>query len=121
MRATPLLQKLEYGTPEYKQSLEDLGPALEHHYANNRHHPEYWPNGVADMSLLDITEMLCDWKAASERMRKPTPAAPGRAEAPAYDENFERSILLNKERWGFSDELCGILINTARELGFISS
>lgn len=120
-RMTPLLASLEYGTPEYKQSLAELGVALEHHYAANRHHPEHWPNGIRDMSLLDLVEMLCDWYAASQRMRKPTPAAPGRPEAPQYDDNFERSIALNAERFGYGDELRSILVNTARELGFIGA
>lgn len=114
--ATPKLAGLTYGTPEYKESLRELGVALEHHYAANSHHPEHHADGIAGMTLLDLIEMLCDWKAASERMRKPTPAAPGRPEAPAYDNDFERSIALNQERFGYSDELAAILTNTAREL-----
>jgi hypothetical protein len=114
---TPLLQHLEYGTDEYKASLKALGSTLEHHYAANSHHPEHYENGISDMSLLDLVEMLVDWKAASLRMRKPTPAAPGRPEAPQYDSDFLRSIALNQERFGYSDELRQILENTARELG----
>lgn len=118
-KATPLLQHLEYGSDGYKQSLADLGPALEHHFSVSKHHPEHWPNGIRDMSLLDIIEMLCDWKAASERTRKPTPAAPGHAAAPAYDSDFGRSLVLNQQRFGFGDELLAILTNTARELGYL--
>lgn len=120
-KATPLLQQLEYGTPEYKQSLKDLGPALEHHYANNTHHPEHFENGIRGMTLLDLTEMLCDWKAASERMRKPTPAAEGRPDVPTYDSDFARSIRLNAERFDYPDGLTDILLNTAVELGFIEA
>jgi len=61
------LRGLEYGSAEYQESLRDLAPALEHHYANNRHHPEHFKNGVSDMNLLDLVEMFCDWKASSER------------------------------------------------------
>lgn len=114
---TPLLQHLTYGSDEYKASLAALGSALEHHYAENSHHPEHFADGIAGMSLLDLLEMVCDWKAASLRTRKPTPAAPGRPEAPQYDNDFERSIALNQERFGYSDELRAILTNTARELG----
>jgi hypothetical protein len=118
--ATPKLANLTYGTPEYKQSLADLGAALEHHYAANSHHPEHYENGVAGMSLLDLIEMLVDWKAASLRMRKPTPAAPGRAEAPTYDpSNFGASIMLNQDRFGLSDQLTSILLNTAAELDLL--
>ena len=42
-------------------------PAIDHHYANNRHHPEHWPNGINDMTLMDLIEMLADWKAATAR------------------------------------------------------
>lgn len=117
--ATPKLQHLEYGSAEYKQSLKDLGPALEHHFAHNSHHPEAHQDGIRGMSLLDVIEMLCDWKAASERTRKPTPAAPGRPAAPAYDSDFGRSLVLNQKRFGFTDELLSILENTSRELGYI--
>lgn len=105
-RMTPLLASLTYGTPEYKASLAELGVALEHHYSVNSHHPEHYEDGIAGMSLLDLTEMLVDWKAASLRMRKPMPAS-----------DFIRSIALNQERFGYSDELRSILENTARELG----
>jgi len=42
-------------------------PAIEHHYSVNAHHPEYHEAGVDSMTLVDIIEMVCDWKAASER------------------------------------------------------
>jgi hypothetical protein len=38
---TDQLAGLEYGSPEYKAALQGLGPALAHHYAANRHHPEF--------------------------------------------------------------------------------
>ena len=40
-KVTPRLKELSYGSAAYKKSLADMGPALEHHYANNRHHPEF--------------------------------------------------------------------------------
>lgn len=120
-RMTPKLAGLTYGTDEYRASLVELGVALEHHYAHNNHHPEHHTEGVAGMTLLDLIEMLVDWKAASERMRKPMPAAPGRKEAPQYDSDFSRSIALNQERFGYTDEMRAILMNTATELGFIAA
>lgn len=56
-----------YGSDEYKRRTKMLGPMLTHHYANNSHHPEFYPNGVDGMSLFDVIEMFFDWKAASER------------------------------------------------------
>jgi hypothetical protein len=38
---TKELKGLTYDSPEYKENLKKLGPALTHHYANNSHHPEY--------------------------------------------------------------------------------
>lgn len=57
---TKKLASLNYGSDEYKASLEALKPALDHHYANNRHHPEHFVNGINDMNLIDIVEMICD-------------------------------------------------------------
>jgi hypothetical protein len=57
---TPLLKELKYGTPEYAESLELLKPALEHHYYVNSHHPEHYQNGIDDMNLVDLIEMICD-------------------------------------------------------------
>ena len=45
--ATPKLATLEYGSPEYIQSTRELGPALDHHYEHNDHHPQHFENGVA--------------------------------------------------------------------------
>ena len=130
---TPLLANLTLGTPEYEESKAKLGPALEHHYAKNRHHPEHWPeveskdadlleshiatllvnsrkdddelvkilqeyvaslrSPLNNMNLLDHSEMLCDWKASSERQN---------------DGNIRKSIKLNGERFGMSKQLMNI-------------
>lgn len=37
----PKLKQMQYGSDEYKEALEKMGTALQHHYANNRHHPEH--------------------------------------------------------------------------------
>lgn len=101
---TPLLKSLTYGSVEYEQALEDLGPALQHHYKNNRHHPEHNENGIDGMTLIDIIEMLCDWKAASER----------------HDTgDILKSLEINKERFDMSPQLFNILYNTVKELGWI--
>jgi len=58
---TPRLRALTYGSDEYKECLKEMGAALKHHYENNSHHPEHFPDGINDMSLLDLIEMLADW------------------------------------------------------------
>ena len=95
---TPKLALSTYGSQEYNGFKEAMKPALQHHYANNSHHPEHWKNGVNDMSLLDIVEMLCDWKAASERHN---------------DGNIRKSIEINADRFGMSPQLTKIFENTA--------
>ena len=94
---TPKLKVTEYDSEEYKGFLEGLKPALEHHYANNRHHPEHFPDGIKNMNLVDLVEMICDWKAATYRQR---------------NGNILKSIDINRERFGYSKELQGILDNT---------
>jgi hypothetical protein len=101
---TPKLAGSTYGSDEYKQFLAEMKPALDHHYAHNSHHPEHYPNGIDGMSLLDVLEMLCDWKAATMRHN---------------DGNLADSLRINKQRFGISDQLASILENTAKELGWL--
>ena len=86
-----------YGSEEYTKFLKELKPALEHHYANNRHHPEHFKKGVRDMTIVDLIEMLCDWKAATMRHS---------------NGNLKKSIEHNKERFQMSQELIDILENS---------
>ena len=97
--ATPKLAEMTYGSEEYKASLAEIRTALEHHYASNRHHPEHFPNGIEDMTLVDIVELLCDWKASSLRH---------------HDGNLLKSIEINAQRFGYDDQLKQIFINTAK-------
>lgn len=102
-RVTPKLRELTYGSPEYKASLDEMGEALQHHYANNSHHPQHYENGFDGMSLLDVIEMFADWKAAGERHA---------------DGSLEKSLEINKTRFGLSEQLWHILDNTRKELGW---
>lgn len=45
------LATTKYGTPEYDELKKKVLPAIEHHYAKNRHHPEHHKNGVNDMTF----------------------------------------------------------------------
>lgn len=108
--ATPKLATLEYGSEDYKQSLRDLGPALTHHFAENDHHPEHFENGVDGMSLMALIEMLCDWRAASERVKQ-------RTDDPEKVKTFESGLAFNFERFGIGEQLASVLLNTAKELG----
>jgi hypothetical protein len=57
-------------------------------------------NGVEDMSLSDIVEMLVDWKASSMRYK---------------DGSFKKSVDINCEKYGISPQLKKILLNTIRD------
>lgn len=94
---TPKLAKTEYGTPEYEKLLEEVKPAIEHHYSKNTHHPEHWPHGIEDMDLLDLVEMLCDWAAATKRNK---------------NGNIHKSIEHNEKRFNINPQLSKIFTNT---------
>lgn len=51
------------------------------------------------MNLVDIVEMICDWKASSMRQ---------------HDGNLLKSIEANAKRFGYSGQLKQIFINTAK-------
>lgn len=98
---TDALKETTYGSTEYKKHLEAMKPALDHHYATYRHHPEHFQNGINDMNLIDLIEMLADWKAASERQ---------------LNGNLLTSIEQNAVRFNIDDQLKQILLNTAKSL-----
>ena len=67
--ATHLLADVEYGSDAYRAGLDQIRPGVERHQKTHRHHPECHPRGVLDMHLIDLVEMLADWKAAGERTK----------------------------------------------------
>ena len=95
---TSKLATCTYGSPEYEGFRRAMGPALGHHYANNDHHPEHFKNGIEDMNLVQLIEMICDWKASSTRHN---------------DGNLRKSIEVNGNRFGMSPQLIKIFENTA--------
>jgi hypothetical protein len=94
---TPKLRGSTYGSEEYKAMLAEMQPALDHHYAHNRHHPEFFENGIEGMNLFDLIEMFIDWNAAVKRHS---------------DGCIYKSIEINTERFGLSGQLVRILKNT---------
>lgn len=100
---TPKLAGCTYGSDEYKLFLKELKVGLDHHYANNSHHPEYYENGVNGFDLFDLIEMFFDWKAAGERHN---------------DGNIYKSIEHEKVRFNLSEQTVDIFTNTAKRLGW---
>lgn len=98
---TPKLRGMTYGSDEYKACLTEMGPALRHHYDNNRHHPEHYDDGIRGMTLVDLVEMWADWWASCQRHA---------------DGNLEKSIEINRSRFNMSDDLVAIFRNTAQAM-----
>jgi hypothetical protein len=91
------LRGLTYGSDEYRAILKAQALAIQHHYHFNRHHPEFFPDGVLGMTLLDLVEMVCDWKAATLRHG---------------DGDIYKSLEINQARFGYGAALHRILTNT---------
>ena len=106
---TPKLRDTTYGSDEYRGYMKEMRVVIDHHNFHNRHHPEYFTLGpeynaapidsiMERMSLIDLIEMVCDWKSATMRHA---------------DGDIYRSLEINQERFGYSDELKSIMKNTA--------
>jgi hypothetical protein len=101
---TPKLKHSTFGSDEYKGFLKGMGAGLQHHYAENRHHPEHHLDGIDGMTLIDLVEMICDWIAATQRHA---------------DGDIGRSLEVNQERFGYGDQLKRIMANTVASLGYL--
>ena len=121
-------EKISFGSPEYAEFLKGMGEALIHHYKNNRHHPEHYkvfecsfcqayhdllPDrcsvcgehshfeerfDFSKMNLIDLLEMLCDWKASNLLHS---------------DGSIQNSISICQKKFKIPDGLTQILRNTA--------
>ncbi len=103
---SPKLSEMEYGSDEYMDALKHLGPALDHHYRVNSHHPEHFTDGITDMNLFDILEMLADWKAAGERVK---------------EGSMDHSLNINRKRFKIPWAIMLIIDNTARDMGWMDN
>lgn len=94
---SPELKSIEYGTDEYWQSLKAMEKAINHHHQNNRHHPQMHKDGISGMNLIDILEMVCDWKASTIRYK---------------NGDIYKSLRIHEKRFGISKQLIDIIKNT---------
>lgn len=97
-------KKANYGSPEYQECIELTKPAVDHHYKNNRHHTGFHKEGINDMSLIDIIEMIADWKAAARR---------------SPDKKLEDTLDYAIKKYKIEPQLAKILINTLTTLKWI--
>lgn len=93
------LGKSEFGSAEYAEGKKLLGPALDHHYAENDHHPQHFHDGIAGMNLYQLLEMYLDWHAASKRNK---------------NGSIIQSVDHNIGEFKIEPQLAAILMNTAR-------
>lgn len=104
---TDKLAGMTYGSAEYEECRQEmLKTALGHHYENNRHHPEFFQNGIEGMNLIDLIEMICDWKAATLRHN---------------DGDIYKSIEHNSKRFDINPQLVRIILNTVPLLSSVYS
>lgn len=94
----PRLRDAPYDSEQYRATLREMKPAVQHHYDRNPHHPEGHADGILGMSLVDLIEMLADWQAAARRQAEPVGLA--------------QSINHNQQRFGYSDDVKRLLLNT---------
>lgn len=89
-----------YGSEEYKDKVRRYSDLFNMHYEKNPHHPEHFPNGIQDMTLIDLMEMMCDWISYKDYIRV-----------------TEAINIVDKQsnRFGYSDEIKNVLINTILE------
>ena len=98
-KGTPQLQSSTFGEKSYDDAKARIKPGLDHHYANNDHHPEHFgEQGISGMNLYQLLEMWIDWTAAVKRHA---------------DGNIFNSLMYNRDRFHIDDQLFNILLNTA--------
>jgi len=100
VKAKEEFKQVQFGTEEYAKVREKYAAPINAHYKKNTHHPEHYPNGIEDMDLLDVIEMLVDWKAASMREKD--------------GGDIQKSIQHSAERYKINPQLVKILENTAK-------
>lgn len=92
--------KYSWDSPEERRLREKLTPAGVIHRKRNRHHPEYFENGIDGMNLIDLLEMLCDWRSAAER-------GPG--------DSIRKNLPTLQEKYNISPQLLKLLENTLKD------
>jgi len=98
---TDQAQGVKFGSEEYNKLRQKFQLIHEYHFDRHRHHPEHFPNGINDMNLVDLIEMMCDWKAASVW----------------YKGDMQSSLKVQRKRLKISPQLMQIIKNTAKDLG----
>jgi len=94
------MNKHPFNSPEEKELREKYQTASIVHKKLNRHHPEHFENGMEGMNLIDLIEMLCDWRSASER---------------SAGDSIRKGLPIMKDKYNISPQLLKILENTLKD------
>ena len=89
-----------YGSDEYFDKMKRWECFFKHHYENNRHHPDSFPDGVEGMNLADLCEYVVDIISYFDELHV----------SGALD-----TINKQQERFGLDNQLTQILKNTLLE------
>lgn len=93
----PMLREAKYGSKEYYEIREKMQKeGLDHHYQVNRHHPEHFKNGIADMTIVDLVMYFIDTYSASTKSDTP----------------YSEGVKINADKHKLPNELVQIFINT---------
>ena len=91
----------KYAYPDGIEPIADV--AKHHHYHTNRHHIEFHAS-PADMTDVDLIELVCDWTAMAQEYGEPNASAWG----------WARKVLTT--RWQFPAEREQFIMNAIRLL-----
>ena len=125
---TPKLKNATYGSGEYKKYLKEMKVALDHHYTNNRHHPEYFSKrwkcddcneelGYSAVECPTCAHTNCFTRIGSIDKMNLIDIIEMLCDWEAAtlrhaDGDIKKSIEINQERFRYSDELKAIFLNT---------
>lgn len=92
--------RFPYGSKEYEEKVSRWRFLFNLHFKKNRHHPEHFKlKDYDDKDLIDLIEMLCDWLGYRDNISYAAAS---------------RLVSNQCDRYGFSEELKDILLNTLK-------
>lgn len=54
--------RVKYGSKEYFDKMNRWKIFFDHHYKNNKHHPEHFRDNIDGMNLVDLIELFVIYK-----------------------------------------------------------
>lgn len=101
----PKLRSFPYMSDGYKKVLLAMESGVKHHEENNDHHPGFYKDGINEMNMFALMEMLADWISAQWRQNNNQLDYSG----------MMNCIETNCKRFKINDVLKRLLISTYKE------